>query len=94
MGAAPYGKPKYAAKILEELVDLRDDGSFKLNMKYFAYDYGLTMTNERFARLFGHPRREARARWRSSTGTWLRACSMSPRRSCCAWSAISTGTPE
>src|SRR4029450_7106554 len=45
MGAAPYGTPKYAAKILEELVDLREDGSFKLNMKYFAYDYGLTMTN-------------------------------------------------
>jgi carbamoyltransferase len=40
MGAAPYGEPKYADKILEELVDLRDDGSFKLNMKYFAYDYG------------------------------------------------------
>jgi carbamoyltransferase len=55
MGAAPYGTPKYAAKIFEELVDLREDGSFKLNMKYFAYDYGLTMTNDRFARLFGHP---------------------------------------
>jgi carbamoyltransferase len=62
MGAAPYGKPKYAAKILEELVDLRDDGSFKLNMKYFAYDYGLTMTNERFARLFGHPRRDGESK--------------------------------
>jgi carbamoyltransferase len=55
MGAAPYGTPKYADKILEELVDLREDGSFKLNMKYFAYDYGLTMTNDRFAKLFGHP---------------------------------------
>ncbi|TMA28139.1 MAG: hypothetical protein E6J87_20675, partial [Deltaproteobacteria bacterium] len=58
MGAAPYGTPKYAQKIFEELVDLRDDGSFKLNMKYFAYDYGLTMTNDRFARLFGHPVRD------------------------------------
>jgi carbamoyltransferase len=58
MGAAPYGKPKHAAKILDELVALRADGSFKLNMKYFAYDYGLTMTNERFAKLFGHPRRD------------------------------------
>src|SRR5512134_1265464 len=56
MGAAPYGKPKYAAKILEELVALREDGSFKLNMKYFAYDYGLTMTNQRFDELFGQPR--------------------------------------
>jgi len=58
MGAAPYGEPKYYETILEHLVDLREDGSFKLNMKYFAYDYGLTMTNQRFAKLFGRPRRE------------------------------------
>jgi carbamoyltransferase len=57
MGAAPYGKPRFYDTILEELVDLREDGSFKLNMKYFAYDYGLTMTNDRFAKLFGQPRR-------------------------------------
>jgi carbamoyltransferase len=55
MGAAPYGQPKYVDTILNELVDLREDGSFRLNMKYFAYDYGLTMTNARFAELFGHP---------------------------------------
>ena len=55
MGAAPYGKPIYKDTILDELVDLRDDGSFRINMKYFAYDYGLTMTNGRFAKLFGHP---------------------------------------
>lgn len=55
MGAAPYGKPRYYDLILKELVDLRDDGSFKLDMKYFAYDYGLTMTNSRFSKLFGHP---------------------------------------
>jgi carbamoyltransferase len=58
MGAAPYGKPRFADLILKELVDLREDGSFKLNMKYFAYDYGLTMTNQRFADLFGRPRRD------------------------------------
>jgi carbamoyltransferase len=58
MGAAPYGEARYARKILEELVDLRDDGSFKLNMKYFAYDYGLRMTNDRFSALFGHPVRD------------------------------------
>ena len=58
MGAAPYGVPKYADKILDELLDLRDDGSFRLNMKYFAYDYGLTMTNPRFEKLFGEPRRD------------------------------------
>jgi len=59
MGAAPYGDPKYADQIFDELVDLRDDGSFKLNMKYFAYDYGLTMTNHKFDKLFGEPRRES-----------------------------------
>jgi carbamoyltransferase len=57
MGAAPYGKPRYADKILEHLVDLREDGSFKLDMKYFAYDDGLTMTNARFEELFEQPRR-------------------------------------
>jgi carbamoyltransferase len=59
MGAAPYGNPKYYDLILSELLDLREDGSFKINMKYFAYDYGLTMTNARFAKLFGHPVRDA-----------------------------------
>jgi len=58
MGAAPYGTPRHVDTILKELIDLREDGSFKLNMRYFAYDYGLTMTNQRFADLFGHPRRD------------------------------------
>ena len=58
MGAAPYGEPKYADQIFEDIIDLREDGSFKLNMKYFAYDYGLTMTNDRFAALFGQPVRQ------------------------------------
>ncbi|MDJ0849690.1 MAG: carbamoyltransferase [Myxococcota bacterium] len=58
MGAAPYGEPRFADKILEHLVDLREDGSFKLDMRYFAYDYGLTMTNRRFEKLFGEPVRE------------------------------------
>ncbi len=58
MGAAPYGEPKYTNKILEHIIDLRDDGSFRLNMKYFAFDYGLTMTNDRFAALFGEPVRQ------------------------------------
>ena len=62
MGAAPYGKPRYADKIFEELVDLREDGSFKLNMKYFAYDYGLTMTHRRFEELFGQPRRDSESK--------------------------------
>ncbi len=58
MGAAPYGDPKYVDTIFEHLIDVRDDGSFKMNMKYFAYDYGLTMTNKHFDKLFGRPRRE------------------------------------
>jgi Predicted carbamoyl transferase, NodU family len=57
MGLAPYGKPVFADLILRELVSLKDDGSFRLNMKYFAYDYGLTMTNKNFHTLFGVPPR-------------------------------------
>jgi carbamoyltransferase len=52
MGLAPYGEPKYADLILNELLDLKEDGSFRMNMKYFNYCAGLTMTNKRFARLF------------------------------------------
>ena len=53
MGLAPYGEPKYKDLILNELLDLKDDGSFKMNMKYFNYCSGLTMTNEKFNKLFG-----------------------------------------
>ncbi len=58
MGLAPYGEPRYRDLILEKLLDLRDDGSFRLNMKYFGYGSGLTMTNRRFSRLFGGPPRK------------------------------------
>ncbi len=58
MGLAPYGKPKYKSLIIKELMDLKDDGSFKLNMKYFNYATGLTMTNKNFSDLFGHPVRD------------------------------------
>lgn len=58
MGLAPYGEPAYVDLILKELIDLKEDGSFRLNMKYFNYCAGLTMTNRRFDRLFGgHPRK-------------------------------------
>ncbi len=53
MGLAPYGKPVYRDIILKELVDLKDDGSFKMNMKYFGFCNSLRMTNRRFNRLFG-----------------------------------------
>jgi carbamoyltransferase len=55
MGLAPYGQPKYAQLILDHLVDLKPDGSFRLDMSYFDYCTGLTMTNDRFAGLFGQP---------------------------------------
>jgi carbamoyltransferase len=55
MGLAPYGEPKYAKRMLDNLVDLKPDGSFRLDMSYFDYCTGLTMTNERFEKLFGAP---------------------------------------
>ena len=58
MGLAPYGKPKYKDLIIKELMDLKADGSFKLNMKYFNYATGLTMTNKKFSDLFGNPVRD------------------------------------
>jgi len=53
MGLAPYGEPKYVNLIFDKLIDLKDDGSFKLNMKYFNFAAGLTMTNSKFDKLFG-----------------------------------------
>ncbi|MBT8099843.1 MAG: carbamoyltransferase [Gammaproteobacteria bacterium] len=58
MGLAPYGEPNYTRQILDELIDLKDDGTFRLNMKYFAYCTGMTMTNRHFASLFGGPPRK------------------------------------
>ena len=57
MGLAAYGEPTYRDLILEHLVDLSDDGSFRLNQDYFSYRHTLTMTNHRFAALFGGPAR-------------------------------------
>jgi len=57
MGLAPYGQPKYKDIIMKELVDLKDDGSFRLNMKYFNYATGLTMINNKFEDLFGQKAR-------------------------------------
>jgi carbamoyltransferase len=57
MGLAPYGEPIFAAKIREHLIDLKPDGSFRLNQRYFNYMTGTTMTNARFAELFAEPAR-------------------------------------
>ncbi|HEX3797238.1 MAG TPA: carbamoyltransferase [Verrucomicrobiae bacterium] len=61
MGLAPYGEPKYADIIYRELLDLKTDGSFWLNLDYFNFLHGTTMTNERFYRLFGGPPRKPEA---------------------------------
>jgi len=58
MGLAPYGEPKYKDLILENLIDVQDDGSFKMNMDYFNYCAGLTMTSRKFHKLFGGPPRK------------------------------------
>jgi carbamoyltransferase len=62
MGLAPYGEPKYVDTILDNLLDLKPDGTFRLDMSYFNYCTGLTMTNDRFAALFGGPRRAAESK--------------------------------
>ena len=58
MGLAPYGEPKYAQAIFDNLIDLKDDGSFRLDLSYFDYCTGLTMTNGKFDALFGGPPRD------------------------------------
>jgi carbamoyltransferase len=58
MGLAPYGKPVHYDRIMKEMIHLNEDGSFKLDMKYFSYDYGLTMTNGLFNEFFGGPPRK------------------------------------
>ena len=62
MGLAPYGEPKYVQTILDDIVHVADDGSLRLNMEYFEYAHGLTMTNGAFDRLFGGPARKPESR--------------------------------
>ena len=61
MGLAPYGEPKYQQSILSELIDLKEDGGFRLNLRYFDFMAGLTMTSRAFDRLFGGPPRQPEA---------------------------------
>jgi carbamoyltransferase len=62
MGLAPYGQPKYVQAILDNVVDIKDDGSLKLNLEYFNFVGGLTMTSEKFHSLFGGPPRQPESR--------------------------------
>ncbi len=59
MGLAPYGEPRFAQRIKDHLIDIQEDGSFHLDMSYFNYCTGLTMTNDKFAALFGGPARQS-----------------------------------
>jgi carbamoyltransferase len=58
MGASSYGKPAYYDLMMKELIDVKDDGSYRLNMKYFTYTHDVKMVNEKFEQLFGYPRRQ------------------------------------
>jgi carbamoyltransferase len=60
MGLAPYGEPKFKNLILDKLIDLKKDGTFRLNMDFFDYPTGLKMTNEKFSKLFGQPVRNSK----------------------------------
>ena len=64
MGLAPYGEPKYVDMILNHLIDVKEDGSFRMDMKYFNYCEGLTMTNKHFDELFGEPPRRPESKLR------------------------------
>ena len=59
MGLAPYGNPIYKEKITKYLIDIKEDGSFRLNMNYFDYATGFTMTNKKFVTLFNHDLRKS-----------------------------------
>ncbi|CDO59340.1 MULTISPECIES: carbamoyltransferase [Parvibaculaceae] len=59
MGLAPYGEPRFKDLMMEHLIDVKEDGSFRLDQSYFDYCTGLTMTNDKFAKLFGEPVRDA-----------------------------------
>ncbi len=70
MGLAPYGRPIYSDLIRKEIVDIQEDGAIHLNQRYFNYLGGLTMTNARFAELFGAPPREPETPVRRVCGIW------------------------
>ena len=66
MGLAPYGEPKYAEKILNNLIDIKNDGSFRLNQKYFKYATGLKMINQKFENLFNEKTKKS-CKWENWT---------------------------
>ena len=100
MGLAPYGNPeaervqRWRELILEELVDLRSDGSLLLNMDYFDYATGLKMCcDDKWTSLFGVPPRPRESTWTSVTWIWPWPSSRLPRRSSCAWRTPPKSSP-
>jgi carbamoyltransferase len=85
MGLAPYGEAKYTDIILRDLIDLKPDGTFRLNTDYFNYTTGLTMTNRRFDRLFGGRRESPSPTLRNVKWISRPRFSKLPKRLCCAW---------
>jgi len=85
MGLAPYGEPKYVDLILEHVMDLREDGSFWLDMDYFNYCQGLTMTSEKFHRLFGGPARKPESELTQKEMEWPAMSRKRPARAISAW---------
>jgi hypothetical protein len=93
MGLAPYGTPKYEKIIRDNLIDLKPDGSFRLNLDYFNYCTGLTMTNRRFEALFGGPPRNQHG-LSGSTWTLPHQSKRSWKMRSCASPAASRTRPE
>ncbi len=83
MGLAPYGEPKYASLIYDHLMDLKADGSFRLDLSYFDYCIGLTMTSAKFHKLFGGPPRKPEQPLTQREMDLRRRSKRWPRRSCC-----------
>jgi carbamoyltransferase len=71
MGLAPYGTPRYAQTIFDHLIDLKPDGTFRLNLDYFDYCTGLRMTNAKFDTLFGAPARDPQRLLISYSTIWI-----------------------
>ena len=96
MGLAPYGEPVYADRIYDRLIDLKDDGSFRLDMRYFNYCTGLTMTNDRFADIFDGVPNGVIPMHRLNSAIWISPARYrpSPKKLCCGSQKHCSRRPE
>ncbi len=94
MGLAPYGRPKYVKAIYDHLIELKPDGTFRLNMEYFNYCTGLTMTNGKFDALFDGPRRKPESPLTQREMDLRAPFRRSPKKQCCGWPTLSIGKPD